>query len=160
MGPSAGRRRRGAPVGAAAARRPPPRYPARRRRTQRRRKVAVDLGGIAKGWVGREVAFRLRRAGVRLGARSAGGDLGLWHDAADIPRTVAHAPPAAFDGDPPPGPVRLTRGAAATTGVPPRPWTAHGPTHHLRDPSPGRPAESDVLPATVVAAAPLEAAAL
>ncbi|WP_415579222.1 FAD:protein FMN transferase, partial [Hydrogenibacillus schlegelii] len=41
-----------------------------------------------------------------------------------------------------------------------RRWTADGPKHHLIDPSTGRPAESDVLQATVLAADPVEAEAL
>ncbi|MEX1384772.1 FAD:protein FMN transferase [Hydrogenibacillus schlegelii] len=139
---------------------PPLRFDVRRRRIERRPDVAVDLGGIAKGWVGREVAFRLRRAGVRLGALSAGGDLVVWNDADDLPWTVEIEPPADFDGDPPPGPFRLRRGAAATSGVHRRRWTADGPKHHLIDPSTGRPAESDVLQATVLAADPVEAEAL
>ncbi|MEX1406796.1 hypothetical protein, partial [Hydrogenibacillus schlegelii] len=73
----------------------------------------------------------------------------VWNDADDLPWTVEIEPPADFDGDPPPGPFRLRRGAAATSGVPRRRWTAHPPKHHHKDPRNPPPPHSHGRQATV-----------
>jgi FAD:protein FMN transferase len=106
----------------------------------------LDLGGIAKGYAVDVVADQLAPIGPCL--VNAGGDLavreGAW-------------PVGVGDGLT----VELTRGAIATSGRDRRSWRRGGETrHHLIDPATGRPAETDLLRVTVVAASAVEAEVL
>jgi len=103
----------------------------------------LDLGGIGKGYTVDRVAAVLARTGSCL--VNAGGDLavrgGAW-------------PVGIADGLT----VELTRGAIATSGRDRRSWRRDGEAqHHLIDPSTGRPARTDLLRVTVVAASAVEA---
>jgi len=106
----------------------------------------LDLGGIGKGYAVDRVAAELALTGSCL--VNAGGDLavrgGAW-------------PVGIADGLT----VELTRGAIATSGRDRRNWRRDGEAqHHLIDPSTGRPAETDLLRVTVVAASAVEAEVL
>jgi thiamine biosynthesis lipoprotein len=106
--------------------------------------VALDFGGIAKGWTVDRAAKRLKRL-VPWALVDAGGDL----------RIVGRCPPGGLaigveDPRDPDGEVlrlRVQRGALATSSVTTRSW---GPgMHHLIDPRTSRPADTGVLQATV-----------
>jgi thiamine biosynthesis lipoprotein len=109
--------------------------------------IAVDFGGIAKGWTV-DVAARRIKGLLRWSVIDAGGDL-----------LVKGRPPApglsigVEDPDDPETEVlrlNLDRGALATSSVRLRSW---GPKlHHLIDPRTGAPADTGVVQATVWAA--------
>jgi len=109
--------------------------------------VRLDLGGIAKGYAVDRAAAILAAAGPCL--VNAGGDLavrgGAW--------------PVELEGT---GLVlELASGAIATSGRDRRRWRRGGDErHHLIDPATGRPAETDLLRATVVAPTAVEAEVL
>ena len=107
----------------------------------------LDLGGIAKGYAVDRVVELLAPHGPCL--VNAGGDLavagGSW--------------PVAIEGT---GlTLALDSGALATSGRDRRRWLLGGEElHHLVDPATGRPAVTDVMRATVVAASAAEAEVL
>ncbi|MFN8512667.1 MAG: FAD:protein FMN transferase [Chloroflexia bacterium] len=117
--------------------------------------VRIDLGGVAKGWAADRAARCLGERGPAL--LDAGGDIA----ASAPPRGAAGwaigvAEPGESGGQL--ALLRLGRGAVATSGSDYRRWRREGCwQHHLIDPRTGRPAESDVLMATVVAPTALEA---
>ncbi len=111
--------------------------------------LRLDFGGVAKGWAAQEAAFRLAQHAPAL--VSAGGDVSIsgphsggspWPVGVEDPRT-------------PGGQVEmlaLHSGGVATSGRDYRRWQQNGVwKHHILDPRTGRPSESDVLSATVVA---------
>lgn len=112
--------------------------------------VRLDLGGIGKGYAVDRAAAILSKAGPAL--VDAGGDIAAfgrpdslgWRvgiETADGTMTVA-----------------LEDGAVATSGRDRRRWRRDGvERHHLIDPATGRPADSDLLRATVVARTAVEA---
>ncbi|MBM3269556.1 MAG: FAD:protein FMN transferase [Candidatus Sericytochromatia bacterium] len=109
--------------------------------------MALDLGGIAKGWLVDRVAEALRPFGPAL--VDAGGDVRATGKAAGLPWPVAVA-------DPRPGgrdlaQVELGDEAVATSSVARRRWL-HGEewAHHIIDPRTRRPAATDVLSVTVL----------
>lgn len=115
--------------------------------------VHLDPGGIGKGLAADLVVGDLRRAGAAGALVNLGGDLrvdgtgprgGSWSIRVDDPR------------DPDRELVRLPlrRGAVATSGRLGRRWTRPDGTaaHHLIDPRSGRPATTDVVAVTAVAA--------
>lgn len=112
--------------------------------------VRLDLGGTAKGWAAAEAARRLSGAGPAL--VDAGGDIVVSGPMADGgPWPIAVASPFG-GGDAPLGLLQLAAGAVATSGRDERRWRQGGEErHHLIDPRTGRPADTDVLAATVVA---------
>lgn len=106
--------------------------------------VALDLGGIAKGWTVDRAAQRVSTL-FPWGIVDAGGDI----------RAVGHLPPGGVQiGVEHPSDAHvevlrlsLTNGALATSSTMRRSW---GPNlHHLIDPRTGRPAVTDVVQATV-----------
>ena len=106
--------------------------------------VALDLGGIAKGWTA-DRAARCVATLLPWGIVDAGGDM----------RAIGHLPPEGVEvavehpSDPRVEVLRLelTDGALATSSTVRRSW---GPNlHHLIDPRTGRPAVTDVVQATV-----------
>lgn len=119
--------------------------------------AGLDLGGIAKGWAADQSAKRLSAHGPAL--VDAGGDIavsGPRRDGEPWPIEVEVA--STLDIDVPP--IMLASGGVATSGRDYRRWVRDGtPQHHIIDPSTGRPAESDVLSATVVAPSAREAEA-
>jgi len=114
--------------------------------------VRLDLGGIGKGLAVDGAAWRATREAKRQGRRpsyviNAGGDLAV--------QTAAGEPPVHVDIDDPFHPdrnlasLRLRRGAVATSSPLGRRW-GEG-LHHIIDPRTGRPADSGIIAATVVA---------
>ncbi|HZS15248.1 MAG TPA: FAD:protein FMN transferase [Candidatus Dormibacteraeota bacterium] len=105
---------------------------------------AVDLGGIGKGWLADRLAERLDNAAVNLGGdvavRGDGPEGGGWSVGLCDRWAVA-----------------LRRGGVATSGTTARRWAGG---HHLIDPRSGRPAQTDVLECSVVAADAATAEAL
>lgn len=111
--------------------------------------VRLDLGGIAKGWAADRAAARLARHGPAL--VDAGGDIAVSGRRADgSPWPIGVADPRCEEGDL--ALLCLARGGVATSGRDYRRWSSGGEwRHHIIDPRTGRPAETDVLSATVVA---------
>jgi len=142
LGPTAA-----APAGAAAG--PPPPLPemleVAEGRARLRAGTGIDLGGIAKGWLADRLATELgENCVVNLGgdlfARGAGPEGEGW--------------PVGLGGRT----LLLRDQGAATSGVRRRAWTWEGAElHHLIDPRTGRPAETDVAEASVVATNAAEA---
>ena len=116
--------------------------------------AVLDLGAIAKGDAADRACALMAAAGPCL--VSAGGDVavsgpraggGAWDVA------VAHGGGSLTLG--------LSRGGLATSGVDRRRWRRGGAdAHHEIDPASGRPADTDLLRATAVAATAAEADAL
>jgi FAD:protein FMN transferase len=106
--------------------------------------VALDFGGIAKGWTVDKAARRVKRllpwalvdAGgdLRIVGRSPRGGLSIGvEDPLDSGEEILR--------------LRMERGALATSSVTMRSW---GPgIHHLIDPRTGRPADTGVVQATM-----------
>lgn len=115
--------------------------------------VRLDLGGIGKGHAADLIATELLERGVAGACVSLGGDLrvvgeppaeaGTWAVAVEDPhRPEQQQSLLGLDG-----------GAVATSSRLKRRWrSTDGESHHLIDPSTGRPATTDVVAATVVAA--------
>ncbi len=109
----------------------------------------LDLGGIGKGWAADRAAQRLGKLAPAL--VDAGGDVAVSaprRDGSPWPVAVADPlhPEQQLDL------ALLWRGGAATSGRDYRRWRKNGAwQHHLIDPRTGRPANSDVLSATVIA---------
>lgn len=121
---------------------------------------AIDLGGIGKGWAVDQAARRLRRAGFDVFAVDAGGDLYVAGAAAvGSPWTIGVEGPANAGRDLLVLAVR--DGAVATSTTARRRWRRGGEErHHLIDPGTGRPAQTGVVAATVIAASAARAEAL
>jgi thiamine biosynthesis lipoprotein len=109
--------------------------------------MRLDLGGFVKGWAADRAARRLGGAAPAL--IDAGGDIAVSGPRADgQPWPVAVADPLR------PGErlcvLRIEQGGVATSGRDYRRWQRNGAwQHHILDPRTARPAESDVLIATV-----------
>ncbi|MBB6673852.1 FAD:protein FMN transferase [Cohnella nanjingensis] len=113
--------------------------------------VAIDLGGIAKGWSAARLAARLQAEGVPTGAVDAGGDMALW-GAPPNGWEIGIAHP--YDAEADLVALRLPFAAGiATSSAAKRRWRDAGgrELHHLLDPSTLTPARSDLLQATVFA---------
>ncbi|HZS01998.1 MAG TPA: FAD:protein FMN transferase [Chloroflexota bacterium] len=117
--------------------------------------LRLDLGGVAKAWTAERVAARLARHGPCL--VDAGGDIavrGCLPGQAGWPIGVAD--PRQPDADL--ALLLLRDRGVATSGVDFRRWQRGGqPQHHIIDPRTRRPAATDLLTATVVAADAAEA---
>jgi thiamine biosynthesis lipoprotein len=109
----------------------------------------LDLGGIAKGWAADRAARRLGKLAPAL--IDAGGDVAVSEPQADgSPWPVGVADP--LNQDRLLDTVMLVRGGVATSGRDYRRWRRNGVwQHHIIDPRTNRPAQTDVLSATVVA---------
>lgn len=113
--------------------------------------VQLDLGGIAKGFTAQAVADFLSAWGPCL--VDAGGDLTAVSAPGNLPGwPVAVASPAEMDLPEDLFGLWLADASLATSGVDYRRWqTEDGRTaHHIIHPETGRPAETDVLTATVL----------
>jgi thiamine biosynthesis lipoprotein len=108
----------------------------------------LDLGGIAKGWAADCAAARLDREGPVL--VDAGGDISAPSPMADgSPWPVGVENP--FSSGAALVTIALWGGGVATSGRDYRKWISEGRAfHHLIDPRTGKPAETDVLTATVI----------
>ena len=117
--------------------------------------VHLDFGGVAKGWAAQQAIQRLKIYGPVL--VDAGGDIaisGLQSDGQ--PWQVAIADP--FHPEEDLEQLRLGRCGVATSGTDFRHWNQDGERrHHIIDPRTGKPAETDVLSATVIAPSVIEA---
>ena len=107
--------------------------------------MEIDLGGIAKGYAGREAAAYLRRQGVQSALLNLGGNVQTvgakpdgspWRVAVQDPELGGYA-----------GIVEIVDRAAVTSGGYQRYFTGT----HIMDPSTGRPARNGLISATVVA---------
>jgi thiamine biosynthesis lipoprotein len=117
--------------------------------------VALDFGGIAKGWAA-DLAAEAAAARVPWALVDAGGDLRIA-GAALPPEGLDIAVEHPRDRGSELLRLRLTGGALATSSVTARAW---GPgMHHLIDPRTGRPADGDLVQATVWAPTCAEAEA-
>jgi len=109
--------------------------------------VALDLGGIAKGWIADRIATQLAATAPAL--VDAGGDISCTPRVGGLPWTVevAGVDETTF--------LELTAGGIATSGIDRRRW--RGPLiagrdrHHVVDPRTGESADTDLLRVTVVA---------
>lgn len=116
------------------------------------RDVALDLGGVAKGWAVDRAAEALRRHGVTQAIVNVGGDLyalgrspegGPWHVGIQSPED-----PSRLAGE-----VAVEDGAVATSGDYLRYFAYQGRRyHHLLDPETAAPRQTPVHSVTVSAA--------
>lgn len=115
----------------------------------------LDLGGIAKGWAAHRAIQLLAAYGPVL--VDAGGDVAVSGPLSDgSPWPIGVADPAALDRQI--DLLMLSAGAVATSGRDYRRWQQNGVwKHHILDPRTGRPAETEVLSATVIAPTTYEA---
>lgn len=108
--------------------------------------LAVDLGGIGKGWTVDRVALSLASLGPVL--VDAGGDLRVIGTVDGESWPVAVQDP--FEPASDRGVVRLRDGALATSSIGGRRWRRGDRVyHHVLDPRTGMPAESDLYTVTV-----------
>ena len=114
--------------------------------------VALDLGGIGKGWTVDRMIARLRRVpGVRGGLVNAGGDLRVWGDAPDGDAAWLVGVEDPRDRDRDCAVLALNDRAAATSSTAYRRWQrGERWFHHLLDPRTGQPAATDLAAVTVV----------
>jgi thiamine biosynthesis lipoprotein len=117
----------------------------------------LDLGGIVKGWGAERAARALSAYGPAL--VDAGGDIavsGAMADGQSWP--VAIASPLGIESEAENLLLIINAGGVATSGRDYRRWLQAGRwQHHILDPRSGRPAETDVLSATVIAPTAVEA---
>lgn len=107
--------------------------------------VRLDLGGIGKGLAVDEAMGLL--GGEPRAVIDAGGDIAVRTTPEDLPVLVDVADP--FQPELNLATLSIRRGAVATSSTLGRTWGAG--LHHIIDPRTGRPAESDLVAATVVA---------
>ncbi len=112
--------------------------------------MAIDLGGIAKGWIAEQAANILSRY-ARACVVDAGGDMFL----VGLPEGLEQWPVELEDPLQPDGiltTLRVNPGAIATSTVTKRAWKQAGRNrHHIIDPRTGEPAVSDWISVTVIA---------
>lgn len=106
--------------------------------------LALDLGGLAKGWIAEQAARRLAEYSPTCGV-NAGGDLYLI----GLPENTSSWPIALGDPQDPAEVLtvlNLPPGGVATSSVTKRVWKqGQKQRHHLLDPRTGEPAETDWL---------------
>ena len=109
----------------------------------------LDFGGTSKGWAADLAAKKLSQVAPAL--VDAGGDIAISGARANGDRwQISIADPFTPENDLEQLVVRS--GGIATSGRDFRRWEKNGaPQHHIIDPRTGRPAETDVLTATVIA---------
>jgi FAD:protein FMN transferase len=114
--------------------------------------VALDFGGIGKGWaVDRMVAILRHAHGVRGGLVNAGGDLRAWGEAPDGATAwmVGVEDPQESERDR--AVIGVNETAVATSSMTYRRWRRGDRwIHHLLDPRTGQPAATDLAAVTVV----------
>jgi thiamine biosynthesis lipoprotein len=110
--------------------------------------MRLDFGGVAKGWAAHQAMQRLEHLGPVL--VDAGGDIAVSGTrTGGQPWLVGVVDP--LNGLKELEMLAIGRGGVATSGRDYRHWTLNGiPQHHIIDPRTGRPADTDVLSATVV----------
>jgi thiamine biosynthesis lipoprotein len=114
--------------------------------------MALDFGGIGKGWtVDRVVAWLRELSGIAGGFVNAGGDLRVWGVAPedDPAWTVGVEDPASIDDDC--ARLDVMDAAVATSSTAYRRWRRGDAwVHHLLDPRTGKPAMTDLAAVTVI----------
>jgi len=112
--------------------------------------MQIDLGGIAKGYIGDQTAELLRELGIQSAVLDLGGNvvtIGGKQD--DQPFSVAIKNP--LDGS---GPLKIVQSVdtnIVTSGGYERFFVHNGTTyHHILDPATGRPSNSDYASVTVI----------
>lgn len=117
--------------------------------------MALDLGGVAKGWAADQAARRLAEMNIGSVMIDAGGDIAVRGARGDgAPWPVGVVDPRTRTGDAPSRleVLMLDNCGVATSGTDYRRWQHNGATrHHIIDPLSGLPADTDVLSATVIA---------
>ncbi len=122
----------------------------KRRQVQLPAGVRLDLGGVAKGWVADRAAAQLAVLGPCL--VDAGGDIAV-HGAppGQSGWLIGVADPHHPDRDL--ALITVADGGVATSGTDYRRWYRNGLLyHHIIDPRTGRPAQTDLVSVTVIAA--------
>lgn len=121
--------------------------------------VRLDLGGVAKGWCADHAARALGRFGASL--VDVGGDIAMAGPLPREPWPIAIGDPGPIGSAKAAEPLALallSAGGIATSGRDFRRWTrGGGSAHHIIDPRTGRPADTDVLAATVIGPSALAA---
>lgn len=116
--------------------------------------MALDFGGIAKGWAADQTALRLAHLGGVL--VDAGGDIVARGRRIDgTPWPIGITDPRSSDAQEIdlPSVLLIYAGGVVTSGRDHRCWKHRGRAqHHIIDPRTGLPAATDVISATVVAA--------
>lgn len=118
--------------------------------------AAVDLGGIAKGWLSDEILKIFRKNQVPRGRIELGGNICVIGDRPDgSPWRIGVQDPAdPLSADAFVGILRLTDAYTVTSGGYQRYFEEGGKTyHHIIDPATGYPAESGLVSVTVETAA-------
>jgi thiamine biosynthesis lipoprotein len=123
-----------------------------------RKGMAMNLGGVAKGYIAGKAVSALREAGVERGIVKAGGDMFVFQgEGAERPFIIGIQDPR---GKGALGAVRLLNGAVSTSGDYERYFIKDGVRyHHILDPKTGYPARG-VMSVTIVAEDPAMADAL
>lgn len=107
----------------------------------------IDLGGIAKGWIAKQAAKKLRQHGVTRFLLNAGGD--IICAGTDTNWSVGIANPESPETELVTLDVRNL--CLATSGSYLRRWQNNGqPLHHILDPFLGHPAQTDIVSSTVL----------
>jgi thiamine biosynthesis lipoprotein len=111
--------------------------------------MEIDLGSVAKGYVGQQVAQQLRDAGVTSALLNLGGNVQTVGSKPDgSPWRVAVQDPVGSDYC---GVLEVTDQAVVTSGGYERYFEENGQTYwHILDPSTGYPAHSGLISATVI----------
>ena len=112
--------------------------------------VAIDLGGIAKGWSAQTMRNWLGDDGIDSGVIDAGGDIVAWGEGDR--RSLAVADP--FDPERDIAVLKLRKqAAAATSSTLKRRWAGANRQvrHHIVDPVTQQPSQSDLVQVTVLA---------
>lgn len=110
---------------------------------------SLDLGGIAKGYVTDRLADLFREAGCPSAVLNLGGNVYCLGDKKGNPFKVGID---TLMDQPNPPVLQLSDQAAVTAGVTQRYKMIDGVRyHHILDPQTGRPAQTDLLSATVIA---------
>lgn len=111
--------------------------------------MQIDLGSVAKGWIGDKVLELFRQKGVKSALLNLGGNvqaLGAKPDGS--PWRVAVRDPAREDYA---GALEVTDKVVVTSGGYQRYFEEGGQVyHHIIDPATGRPANSELLSVTIV----------
>ncbi|MDO5792378.1 MAG: FAD:protein FMN transferase [Coriobacteriia bacterium] len=124
--------------------------------------AAIDLGGMAKGYIADRVIDLLKRRGATSGVTNLGGNVAClggkpdgsaWSVGLRAPVPSGGSLQAASFTS-----VSVRGKSVVTSGVYERAFVRNGRVlHHILDPRTGKPAETDVLSATVIAGKSLDA---
>ena len=116
---------------------------------------AIDLGGVAKGWAAQQTMLRLSQFAPAL--VNAGGDIAISGlQTNGEPWTIGITDPA--NPEQSIQILSVKNGGVATSGKDYHRWQRNGDwVHHLIDPRTHKPAQTDILTATILAPSVMEA---